>query len=173
MNGRGGAGFCWQHSTHTTHTIYSVPPRTYVDALVTAQKKTRVVVGMSGGVDSSATAALLLQQDYDVIGITLKLWPQDCVSRAKNECCEPQGVTDARAACHKLGIPYYLVDEAGEFRAKVIQYFADCGQEPRYRRRRFGPRGRRIHRKFLLLRTSISIVRCSFTMLYHALASIL
>jgi tRNA-specific 2-thiouridylase len=89
-----------------------------------APRKTRVVVGMSGGVDSSATAALLLEQGYDVVGITLKLWPQDCVSRAEDKCCGPQAVTDARAVCHKLGIPYYLVDEAAEFQAKVIQYFA-------------------------------------------------
>ncbi len=80
---------------------------------------------MSGGVDSSATAALLLEQGYDVIGITLKLWPQDCVNRAEDKCCGPQAVTDARAVCHTLGIPYYLIDEAAEFQKHVIQYFAD------------------------------------------------
>lgn len=80
---------------------------------------------MSGGVDSSATAALLLEQGYDVVGITLKLWPQDCVNRAEDKCCGPQAVTDARAVCHKLDIPYYLIDEAAEFQKHVIQYFAD------------------------------------------------
>ncbi len=80
---------------------------------------------MSGGVDSSATAALLLEQGYDVVGITLKLWPQDCISRAEDKCCGPQAVTDARAVCHTLGIPYYLIDEAAEFQRTVIQYFAD------------------------------------------------
>src|SRR5450631_4486031 len=80
---------------------------------------------MSGGVDSSATAALLIEQGYDVIGITLKLWPQDCVNRAEDKCCGPQAVTDARAVCHQLGIPYYLIDEAADFQKHVIQYFAD------------------------------------------------
>jgi tRNA-specific 2-thiouridylase len=80
---------------------------------------------MSGGVDSSATAALLIEQGYDVIGITLKLWPQDCVNRAEDKCCGPQAVTDARAVCHGLNIPYYLIDEAAEFQKHVIQYFAD------------------------------------------------
>ena len=80
---------------------------------------------MSGGVDSSATAALLLEQGYEVIGITLKLWPQDCVNRAEDKCCGPQAVTDARSVCDKLDIPYYLIDEAAEFQKHVIQYFAD------------------------------------------------
>ena len=90
-----------------------------------SQKRQRVVCGMSGGVDSSATAALLLEQGYDVIGITLKLWPQDCVNRAEDKCCGPQAVTDARSVCDRLGIPYYLIDEAAEFQKHVIQYFAD------------------------------------------------
>src|SRR5256885_11912047 len=88
---------------------------------------------MSGGVDSSATAALLLEQGYDVVGITLKLWPQDCVSRAEDKCCGPQAVMDARAVCHQLGIPYYLIDEAAEFQTRVIQYFAaeyNAGRTP-------------------------------------------
>ena len=80
---------------------------------------------MIGGVDSSAAAALLLQSGYDVVGITLKLWPQDCISRAEDKCCGPQAVTDARAVCHRLGIPYYLVDEAADFHREVIRYFAD------------------------------------------------
>jgi tRNA-specific 2-thiouridylase len=90
-----------------------------------SQKRQRVVCGMSGGVDSSATAALLLDQGFDVIGITLKLWPQDCVNRAEDKCCGPQAVTDARSVCDRLGIPYYLIDEAAEFQKHVIQYFAD------------------------------------------------
>ncbi len=89
-----------------------------------SESKTRVVVGMSGGVDSSAAAALLLEQGYEVVGITLKLWPQDCVARAEDKCCGPQAVMDARAVCHKLGIPFYLVDEAAVFQKKVIEYFA-------------------------------------------------
>jgi tRNA-specific 2-thiouridylase len=88
-------------------------------------KKTRVVVGMSGGVDSSAAAALLVEQGYEVVGITLKLWPQDCVSRVEDKCCGPQAVMDARAVCHKLGIAYYLIDEAEAFQKQVIAYFAE------------------------------------------------
>lgn len=90
-----------------------------------SSKRQRVVCGMSGGVDSSATAALLIEQGYEVIGITLKLWPQDCVNRAEDKCCGPQAVTDARSVCDKLNVPYYLVDESADFQKHVIQYFAD------------------------------------------------
>lgn len=83
------------------------------------------MVGMSGGVDSSATAVLLQEQGYDVVGVTLKLWPQDCVNRAEDKCCGPQAVMDARAVCHQLGVPYYLIDEAAEFQKVVINYFAE------------------------------------------------
>jgi tRNA-specific 2-thiouridylase len=92
---------------------------------VTENKRTRVVVGLSGGVDSSAAAALLLQQGYELVGITLKLWPQDCVARAQDKCCGPQAVADARAVCHKLGVPFYLVDEAENFHREVVAYFAE------------------------------------------------
>src|ERR1700689_1850651 len=93
-------------------------------ARVTEKKNIRVVVGMSGGGDSSAAAALLLEQGYGGGGITLKLWPQDCVNRAEDKCCGPQAVMDARSVSHKLGIPYYLVDEAEDFQKQVINYFA-------------------------------------------------
>src|SRR5438552_14566611 len=99
-------------------------PGPVISATVTDRAKIRVVVGLSGGVDSSSAAALLVEQGYEVIGITLKLWPQDCVSRAEDKCCGPQAVMDARGVSHKLGIPYYLVDEAEDFQQQVINYFA-------------------------------------------------
>jgi tRNA-specific 2-thiouridylase len=84
---------------------------------------TRVLLGMSGGVDSSVAAFLLKEQGYDVIGVTMKVWPQDCVSRAEDKCCGPQAVADARGVAHALGIPHYVVDEADEFEKMVIDYF--------------------------------------------------
>jgi tRNA-uridine 2-sulfurtransferase len=105
--------------------LYTALIRGSLVVLLMETKRTRVVVGMSGGVDSSAAAALLLEQGYDVVGITLKLWPQDCISRAEDKCCGPQAVTDARSVSNKLGIPYFLVDEADEFQKQVISYFAE------------------------------------------------
>jgi tRNA-uridine 2-sulfurtransferase len=86
-------------------------------------KKRRVLLGMSGGVDSSVAAYLLREQGYEVVGVTMKVWPQDCISRAEDKCCGPQAVADARAVAHWLGIPHYVVDEADQFDKMVIDYF--------------------------------------------------
>jgi tRNA-specific 2-thiouridylase len=85
----------------------------------------RVVIGMSGGVDSSVAAFLLKQQGYDVVGVTMKVWPQDCISRAEDKCCGPQAIADARGVAHALGIPHYVVDEGENFERLVIDYFTD------------------------------------------------
>ena len=85
----------------------------------------RVVVGMSGGVDSSVAAFLLKEQGWEVIGVTMKLWPQDCMTRAEDKCCGPQAIADARGVAHALGIPHYVIDEAVPFERLVIDYFAD------------------------------------------------
>lgn len=80
---------------------------------------------MSGGVDSSVAAWLLKEQGYDVIGVTMKVWPQDCISRAEDKCCGPSAIADARGVAHALGIPHYVVDESDNFEKLVIGYFAD------------------------------------------------
>src|SRR6186997_1846589 len=87
-------------------------------------KKQRVLLGMSGGVDSSVAGYLLRERGYDVVGVTMKVWPQDCISRAEDKCCGPQAVADARSVAHSLGIPHYVVDEADQFERVVIDYFA-------------------------------------------------
>jgi tRNA-specific 2-thiouridylase len=85
----------------------------------------RVVVGMSGGVDSSVAAFLLREQGFEVIGVTMKVWPQDCISRAEDKCCGPQAIADARGVAHALGIPHYVVDEGENFERLVIDYFTE------------------------------------------------
>jgi tRNA-specific 2-thiouridylase len=87
-------------------------------------KKQRVLLGMSGGVDSSVAGYLLREQGYDVVGVTMKVWPQDCISRAEDKCCGPQAIADARSVAHSLGIPHYVVDEADQFERVVIDYFS-------------------------------------------------
>ena len=87
-------------------------------------KKTRVVVGMSGGVDSSVTAYLLQKQGFEVIGVTMKLWPQDCAAIIEDKCCGPQAMMDARGVAHHIGIPHYVVDDQALFQKKVVDYFA-------------------------------------------------
>jgi len=92
---------------------------------VNSEKRIRVVCGMSGGVDSSTSAAMLVEQGYDVIGVTLKLWKQDCFSPNEDlfKCCGAKAADDVRAVCDHLGIPFHLIDEAEEFQKQVISYF--------------------------------------------------
>ena len=80
---------------------------------------------MSGGVDSSVAAWLLKEQGYEVIGVTMKVWPQDCISRAEDKCCGPQAIADARGVAHALGVPHYVIDEGENFERLVIDYFTD------------------------------------------------
>lgn len=87
-------------------------------------KKQRVLLGMSGGVDSSVAGYLLREQGYEVVGVTMKVWPQDCITRAEDKCCGPSAIADARGVAHALGFPHYVVDEADQFEKLVIDYFA-------------------------------------------------
>jgi tRNA-specific 2-thiouridylase len=86
---------------------------------------TRVVVAMSGGVDSSVTAAVLAEEGYEVIGITLQLYDHGAAVRRPNACCAGQDIHDARRVADKLGIAHYVLDYEDRFRAAVIDDFAD------------------------------------------------
>ena len=86
---------------------------------------TRVVVAMSGGVDSSVTAALLHEQGYDVVGITLQLYDHGVAIQAKGACCAGADIHDARTVAGRLGIPHYVLDYESRFADQVMQDFAD------------------------------------------------
>src|SRR6201996_7763795 len=86
---------------------------------------TRIVAAMSGGVDSSVTAALLKRQGYDVVGITLQLYPEDKTPARKGACCAGADIYDAKTVAAKLGIPHYVLDYQSRFRKHVIEDFAD------------------------------------------------
>ena len=93
----------------------------------------RIVVAMSGGVDSSVVAVLLKRLGYDVVGITLQLYDNGAASGAKGACCAGQDIHDARRVAETIGIPHYVLDYEQRFRAAVIDRFADsyvAGETP-------------------------------------------
>ncbi len=94
---------------------------------------TRVVVAMSGGVDSSVTAALLKAEGYDVVGVTLQLYDHGAATHRKGACCAGQDIHDARRVAERIGIPHYVLDYESRFKEAVIDRFAEsyiAGETP-------------------------------------------
>ena len=84
----------------------------------------RVLVAMSGGVDSSVAAALLREQGHELVGVTLHLWDAEGASKV-GRCCAPEDRDDARKSCEAIGIPHYVIDERAAFRSEVVEPFVD------------------------------------------------
>jgi tRNA-specific 2-thiouridylase len=96
-------------------------------------QETRVVVAMSGGVDSSVTAALLKAEGYDVVGVTLQLYDHGIATHRKGACCAGRDIHDARAVAERIGIPHYVLDYEARFKEAVIDRFAEsyaAGETP-------------------------------------------
>ncbi|MBU4376254.1 MAG: tRNA 2-thiouridine(34) synthase MnmA [Candidatus Omnitrophica bacterium] len=89
------------------------------------KNRKRVMVAMSGGLDSSLSAAILKKKGFDVIGATMKLWPEEECAKDKDvrACCSTSAISDARSVAARIGIPYYVFDFSREFEKNVIDYF--------------------------------------------------
>ena len=88
--------------------------------------ETRVVVAMSGGVDSSVVAAMLADEGYDVVGVTLQLYDHGASAARRGACCAGRDIHDARRVAEAMGFPHYVLDYEDRFRASVIDEFADA-----------------------------------------------
>src|SRR5215218_6774635 len=88
-------------------------------------REARIVVAMSGGVDSSVAAALAAQSGAEVIGVTLQLYDHGEAVKRSGSCCAGQDIYDAKTVCDRLGIPHYVLDFESRFRSGVIDKFAD------------------------------------------------
>ena len=88
-------------------------------------ERKKVVVAMSGGVDSSVAASLLVEQGFDVSGIMLKLWADECSER-DNSCCPPEAIKQARDVAGRLGIPFYVLDVRDLFKERIVDSFIDA-----------------------------------------------
>ncbi len=111
----------------TAETTPSAPPRA-LNSLGFAKSpaETRVLVAMSGGVDSSVVAAQLSREGYDVVGITLQLYDHGAALAKKGACCAGRDIHDARRVAEEMGFPHYVLDYESRFQESVIDEFADA-----------------------------------------------
>lgn len=98
----------------------------YVDRLDLLPRGARVLVGLSGGVDSSVAAARLLARGFDVVGVTFHLWEPDDPRAAPSRCCAPEDIEDARRTASALGIPFFTFDRQRDFSAHVVDPFVEA-----------------------------------------------